>query len=215
MAHSVLVIGLGRFGSAAALELSKLGHEVLAIDSHEDRVNELAPHVTRALQLDATDPDALRAVGAGDFDHAIVAISESVEASVFATMALKELGVGNVIAKAGSRLHGSILAKAGADRVVFPEREMGQRVAHAFSVRDVMDYLDVAPEFGIVKVRPPASFVGRSFGDLALESRLGLAPVALRRGTEVTVNPDPGTTIAEGDELILIGRDDRMEQLDR
>jgi len=215
MAHSVLVIGLGRFGSAAALELVKLGHEVLAIDSEEDRVNELAPQVTRALQLDATDPDALRAVGAADFEHAIVAISESVEASVFAVMALKELGVGNVIAKAGSRLHGSILDKAGADRVVFPEREMGQRVAHSFNVRDVVDYLDVASEFGIVKVRPPASFVGRSFRDLALESRLGLTPVAVRRGTTVTVNPPPETTIAADDELILIGRDDRLEQLER
>jgi len=215
MAHSVLVIGLGRFGSAAATELANLGHEVMAIDSREDRVNELAPHVTRALQLDATDPDALRAVGAADFDHAIVAISESVEASVFATMALKELGVGNVIAKAGSRLHGSILAKAGADRVVFPEREMGQRVAHSFNVRDVVDYRDVAPAFGIVKLRPPASFVGRSFAELALETRLGLTPVAVRRGTEVTVRPDPSTTIADGDELILIGRDDRLEQLDR
>ena len=128
----------------------------MAIDSDEGRVNDLAPRVTRALQLDATDPDALRAVGAADFEHAIVAISESVEASVFATMALKELGVGNVIAKAGTRLHGAILDKAGADRVVFPEREMGLRVAHSFSVRDVVDYLDVAPDVGIVKLQPPA-----------------------------------------------------------
>ncbi len=214
MAHSVLVIGLGRFGDAAARSLVALGHEVMAIDSDESRVNEIAPAVTRALQLDATDPDALRAVGAGDFEHAIVAISESVEASVFATMALKELGVPNVIAKAGSRLHGTILARAGADRVVFPEREMGQRVAHSFSVRDVVDYLDVGPEFGIVKLRPPASFVGRSFADLGLEARLGLTPVALRRGDAVTVNPDASTTVAEGDELILIGRDDRLGQLE-
>ena len=145
MKHSVLVIGLGRFGSAAAHELAALGHEVLAIDTDEARVNEIAPHVTRALQLDATDADALRAVGAADFQHAIVAISGGAEASIFATMALKELGVGNVITKAGSRLHGAILERAGADRVVFPEREMGQRVAHSFSVRDVMDYLDVTP----------------------------------------------------------------------
>jgi trk system potassium uptake protein TrkA len=215
MAHSVLVIGLGRFGSAAALELARLGHEVLAIDSDEVRVNELAPHVTRAIQLDATDPDALRAVGAAEFEHAIVAITDGVEASIFATMALKELGVPNVIVKAGTRLHGSILAKAGADRVVFPEREMGQRVAHSFSVRDVVDYLDVAPDFGIVKVRPAASFIGRTIGELDLQRRLGLTPVALRRNTEVTVNPEASTVIREGDELILIGRDDRLELLDR
>ena len=215
MTHSVLVIGLGRFGSAAALELANLGHEVMAIDSDESRVNELAPRVTRALQLDATDPDALRAVGAADFDHAIVAISESVEASVFATMALKELGVGNVIAKAGTRLHGAILAKAGADRVVFPEREMGLRVAHSFSVRDVVDYLDVAHDVGIVKVHPPASFVGRTFGELNLQARLGLTPVAVRRGDTVTISPSPETAIEAGDELILIGHDDKLESLDR
>jgi len=215
MAHSVLVIGLGRFGDAAARSLVALGHEVMAIDSDESRINEIAPAVTRALQLDATDPDALRAVGAGDFEHAIVAISESVEASVFATMALKELGVPNVIAKAGSRLHGTILAKAGADRVVFPEREMGQRVAHSFSVSDVVDYLDVAPDYGIVKLRPPASFVGRSFADLGLESKLGLTPIALRRGDAVTVNPAASMTVADGDELILIGRDDHLEQLEK
>jgi trk system potassium uptake protein len=215
MSHSVLVIGLGRFGDAAARALVQLGNEVMAIDSDEERVNEIAPAVTRAMQLDATDPDALRAVGAADFEYAIVAISGGVEASIYATMALKELGVPYVIAKAATRLHGAILQRAGADRVVFPEREMGQRVAHSFNVRDVIDYLDVAPDFGIVKVRPPASFIGRTFGELALGERLGLTPVALRRGDAVTPNPAGDTRIAEGDELILIGRDDHLAELAR
>ena len=127
MKYQVLVIGLGRFGTAAARELMDLGQEVLAIDSDEDKVNEIAPDVTHAVQLDASDEDALRAAGAGDFEHAIVAISSSAEASIFATMALKNLGVGNVIAKAGTTLHGSILERVGADRVVYPEREMGTR----------------------------------------------------------------------------------------
>ena len=215
MKHSVLVIGLGRFGTAAAEELVALGHEVLAIDADEGMVNEIAPRVTRAIQLDATDPEALRAVGAADFGYAIVAISGAIESSIFATMALKELGVGHVIAKAATRLHGAILERAGADRVVFPEREMGQRVAHSFSVRDVVDYLDVARDVGIVKVHPPASIVGRSFRDLDLDGRLGLTPVAVRRGDAVTVNPPPETVVQQGDELILIGRDDHLEQLDR
>ena len=213
MKHSVMVIGLGRFGTAAARELMKLGHEVLAIDSNEANVNDLAPEVTHAIQLDAADEDALRAVGAAEFDHAIVAISSGVEASIFATMALKKLGVANVIAKAGNPLHGTILERVGADRVVYPEREMGQRVAHSFSVQNVVDYLDVAPRFGIVKVRPPASFVGRSFRDLDLANRLRLTPIALRRGDEVTVNPHRDDTIMATDELILIGMDDRLEAL--
>jgi trk system potassium uptake protein TrkA len=210
---SVMVIGLGRFGTAAARELMALGHEVLAIDANEGIVNELAPEMTHAVQLDAADEAALRAIGAGDFEHAIVAITGSVEASVYATMALKTIGVGNVVAKAGTRLHGEILERVGADRVVYPEREMGERVAHSFAVRNVVDYLDVAPRFGIVKVAPPASWVGRPIRDLDLAGRLGLTAIALRRGDGVTVNPGRDEVVGAGDELILIGRDDRLEDL--
>jgi trk system potassium uptake protein TrkA len=213
MKTSVLVIGLGRFGASAARELMRLGHEVLAVDGNESIVNEIAPEVTHAVQLDAADEGALRAIGAADFDHAIVAISSGVEASIFATMALKKLGVGNVVAKAGSDLHGAILERVGADRVVFAEREMGQRVAHSFAVRQVVDYLDVAPRVGIVKVHPPESWVGRSLRDLGLEVRLQLTPVALRRGDAVTINPDGTEVIRGDDQLILIGKDDRLEEL--
>jgi trk system potassium uptake protein len=213
MKHSVLVIGLGRFGTAAARELMRLGHEVLAIDTSEARVNDMAPEVTHAMQLDAADDDALRAVGAHEFDHAIVAISSSTEASIFATMALKKLGVRNVIAKAATSLHGSILERVGADRVVYPERDTGTRVAHLFAVPNVIDYLDAAPRFGIVKIRPPESFIGQSIRDLDLQNRLRLTPVALRRGDDVTVNPHRDDRILAGDELILIGLDDRLEAL--
>jgi trk system potassium uptake protein TrkA len=209
MKTSVLVIGLGRFGQSAAHELMALGHEVLAVDRSEAIVNEIAADVTHAVQLDAADEAALRAIGAADFDHAIVAISSGVEASVFAVMALKQLGVGNVIAKAGSDLHGAILRRVGADRVVFAEREMGQRVAHSFALSDVVEYLDVAPRFGIVKVMPPERWVGRRLDDIG-ES---LTPVSLRRGDAVTVNPSRDEVIQAGDEVILIGKDDAIERL--
>jgi trk system potassium uptake protein TrkA len=214
MAHEqVMVIGLGRFGSALAVELERLGHEVLAIDHNEELVNEIAPDVTHALQLDAADEDALRSAGAGDFATAIVAISSDAEPSIFATMVLKRLGVRTVIAKAGSLLHGEILARVGADRVVFPERETGLRLAHSFNVPNVLDYLDVAPNFGIEKIRPPKAFVGKSLGELDLKGRLGLTPIALRRGQKVFVNPAREERVADGDELILIGRDDKLEEL--
>ena len=209
----VRVIGLGRFGSAVALELERLGHEVLAIDRSEELVNDIAHDVTHALQLDAADEDALRSAGAGDFATAIVAISSDAQPSIFATMVLKRLGVRTVIAKAGSLLHGEILARVGADRVVFPERETGLRLAHSFNVPNVLDYLDIAPNFGIEKIRPPESFIGKSLGELALNTRLGLTPIALRRGQQVFVNPSRDERIADGDELILIGRDDKLEQL--
>ncbi len=159
--EQVMVIGLGRFGSAVARELERLGHQVLAVDRAEQRVNEIASDVTHALQLDAADEEALRAASAGDFPTAIVAISSDAEPSIFATMVLKRLGVRTVIAKAGSLLHGEILSRVGADRVVFPERETGLRLAHSFNVPNVIDYLDVAPSFGIEKIRPPKAFIGR------------------------------------------------------
>jgi trk system potassium uptake protein TrkA len=213
MKHSVIVIGLGRFGTAAALELMQLGHEVLAIDADERRVNDIAPEVTYAHQLDATDDQALRSVGAAEFEHAIVAISGATEASIFATMALRTLGVANVVAKAGSVLHGAILERVGATRVVHPEQEMGRRVAHAFEIRQIIDYLDVAPDFGIVKTRPPASWHGRTLGELDLAGRYRLSPIVLRRGDKVTINPDANERIDPDDELTLIGRDEQLEQL--
>jgi trk system potassium uptake protein TrkA len=213
MKASVLVIGLGRFGSAAARELMALGHEVLAVDSDEARVNDMAPEVTHAIQADASDEATLRSIGAGEFEHAIIAISGAAEPSIFAAMALKNLGVRNVIAKAGTALHGTILERVGADRVVYPEREMGARVAHAFSVRNVIDYLDVAPGFGIVRLRPAADWVGKSLRELDLSTRLLLTPIALRRGSNVIVNPHRDEKIADSDELILIGRDEKLASL--
>jgi trk system potassium uptake protein TrkA len=215
MKHSVIVIGLGRFGSAAARELMALGHEVLAIDDSETKVNEIATDVTHAVELDASDEQALRDVGAADFEHAIVAISSNTEASIFATMALKNLGVRNVIAKAATTLHGKILERVGASRVVYPERDTGASVAHSFSIPHVLDYIDVAPRFGIVKVHPPASFVGKTLREIDIPGQLSLTPIALRRGNNVTVNPHRDERIAEDDELILIGLDEKLELLER
>lgn len=212
MKPSVLVVGLGRFGTAAALELMTLGHEVLAVDIDEATVNDVAPEVTHAAQLDATDEGALKSVGAGDFEYAIVAISSHTDASIFATMALKNLGVTQVIAKAATKLHGAILERIGADRVIYAEQEMGDRVAHSLSMPGVLDYLDVAPRFGIIKTKPPEAWVGRSLKELDLGTRR-LTAVALRRGQDVTVNPSADVVLATDDELILLGRDQDLEQI--
>lgn len=215
MKTSVLVIGLGRFGQSAAHELMALGHEVLAVDQSEAIVNEIAPDVTHAIELDASDEQALKDVGAAEFEHAIVAISSNTEASIFATMALKNLGVRNVVAKAANPLHGRILERVGASRVVYPEREMGAQLAHSFSIPHVIDYLDVAPRFGIVKARPPESMVGKTLRELDFPGRLSLTPVALRRGKQVTVNPSRDERIEATDELILVGLDEKLELLER
>jgi trk system potassium uptake protein len=213
MGYSVLVVGLGRFGTSAALEAMALGHEVLAIDNDEARVNRIAPQVTHAMELDARDDTALRAVGAGDFEFAIIAISSSIETSIFATMAVKTLGAHHIVAKAASELHGAILERVGAERVVYPEREAGARVTHILGVPDVLDYLDVGPEFGVAKIRVPTAYVGRTLGDVDLRGRFGLAPVAIRRGRKVTVIPHRDERLGASDELILLGRDDHLDQL--
>jgi trk system potassium uptake protein len=211
--EQVVVIGLGRFGSTLARELERLGHQVLAIDRDHQRVNEIAPDVSHALELNAADEDALRSAGAGEFSTAIVAISTDTDSSIFATMVLKRLGVRTVIAKAGSLLHGEILSRVGADRVVFPERETGLRLARSFNVPNVIDYLDVAPGFGVEKIRPPKSFIGHTLAELDLKGRMGLTPIALLRGKQMVVNPTREERIGEGDELILIGQDAKLDQL--
>jgi len=213
MAEEVLVIGLGRFGSSLARELERLGHQVMAVDRDEQAVNEASSYVTHALQLDASDEAALKAAGAADFRTAIVAISSDAEPSIFATMVLKRLGVDIVIAKAGSKLHGEILSRVGADRVILPEHETGLRLAHSFNVPNVIDYLDVAPQFGLEKIRPLDKWIGRSLGELDLKGRFDLTPIALRRGRQVIVNPSRDERVGAEDELILIGRDDKLEEL--
>ncbi len=211
--QQVIVVGLGRFGSAVARELQVLGHEVLGVDQDESNVNEIAPDVTHAIQLDASDEDALRAAGASDFSVAVVAMSSNAQASIFATMALKKLGVANVISKAGSELHGSILERVGADRVVYPEREMGIDVAHTIAAPHVLDYIDLAPAFGIQKMRPPESMVGRTLRELDLPGRHGVTLLALARGERIVVNPEPSERVEEDDALVVAGPDDRLERL--
>jgi len=210
MRQQVLVVGLGRFGSAVARELHTLGHEVMAVDGNEATVNDVAPHVTHAVQLDASDENALRAAGAAEFGTAVVAMSSAVEASIFATMALKRLGVPHVIAKASGDLHGAILERIGADRVVYPEREAGIDVAHTFRIPQVLDYIDLAPRFGIAKVSVPADFLGKTLRELDLTGRFKITPIALRRGDHVTVNPHREERLQEGDQLVLIGLDDQL-----
>lgn len=213
MSEQVIVVGLGRFGSAVARELHALGHEVLGVDADETTVNEIAPEITHAIQLDASDENALRAAGAAEFSTGVVAMSSAVEASIFATMALKRLGVSTVIAKAGGELHGAILERIGADKVVYPEREAGIDVAHTFRIPHVIDYIDLAPGFGIAKMRVPSTFVGRTLQELDLNGRFKVSPICLRRGPAVTVNPHRDERLQEGDELVLIGLDEQLAQL--
>lgn len=212
MAQQVMVLGLGRFGTAVAQELERLGHEVLAVDSDSRAVEEIAPFVTEAICADATDQDTLRDLGAQDFDAAVVGMSTDERASILITVLLKRVGVRFVLAKAHNHLHGDILNMVGADRVVFPELETGTRVAHSFSMPMVVDYFQIAPGYGLEKITA-VSLSGKTLRELDLRGRYGVTPVFLRRGDKVTVNPHTEERLQEGDELTVAGPDEQLERL--
>ena len=213
------VIGLGRFGSAVATTLAELGEEVVGIDSDEERVRQLAETVSHCVQLEATDIKALRQVGVQDVDCAVISIGENIEASLLVVMQVKELGVKTVIAKAVTDLHGRILQKLGVSRVIYPEREMAQRVAHSLVVPNVLDYIELSKDFSIVELPAPREFVGKSLKELELRPRYGLTLIAIKRktgtgdGVVTIVSPPADERILEGDIVDLLGATDRFSQL--
>jgi trk system potassium uptake protein TrkA len=211
--RQVAVLGLGRFGQAVARELNRLGHDVLAIDWNEHLVQEMAEDVVHVIQMDFTDEEALIALGLGEYDTAIVAVSTNLESSILATVLLQRLGVRQVVAKAADVLHDSILQRLGVNLVVHPEREIGLRVAHSFAAPGVSEYLNVAPGYGIARLSVPASVVGNPLSALDLQNRFGVSPVALHRAGTVTVNPNVSEVLREADELVVAGLDDDLERL--
>ena len=168
MKKQIAVIGLGRFGVSLATTLAAEGHDVLAIDKDEVIVQNVASQITHTVQADAVNETVLRELGIGDFDIAIVAIGSAIESSVLSTILLKKLGVDYVIARANDELHGSILAKIGADSVVYAERQMGMRVAHGVTLTDVLDYMTITPSYGVVKYRIPPHLDGNSLSSLEI-----------------------------------------------
>jgi trk system potassium uptake protein TrkA len=211
--RQVAVLGLGRFGQTVARELARLGHDVLALDMNERLVQEVADDVTHAVQTDFTDEEALSALGLGKYDTAIVAVSTNLESSILTTVLLQRLGVRRIVAKAANELHGSILQRLGVSRVVYPEREIGLRVAHSFSAPGVSDYLNVAPGYGFARVSVPQALVGKPLATLDLQNAFGITPVALHRGGGVTLNPAASEVLRQADELVIAGLDENLERL--
>lgn len=202
---SYIVIGMGRFGSEAAKRLCELGCEVLAIDRNSDLVQPMANFVTQAVVGDARDKEVLRALGAKDFECAIVAIGDNLADSVLATMNLKELGVPCIVCKAHDETHRQVLLKLGADRVVIPEQEQADRLAKNLSSPNVLDYIELSKEYGIIEIPTPKSWQGKSLKGLNVRAKLGVNIIAVKRGGRINVSPAADYQILEGDIMVVLG----------
>lgn len=208
----VAVIGLGRFGSAIALELTRRGTEVLAVDKSSREVQGLAGQLTQAVTADCTDIEALRQLGIGEFYRAVVAIGDDLEASILITSLLVELEVDDIWAKAVSAQHGRILERIGAHHVVFPEHEMGERVAHLLSGR-MLDYMQVDHDFAIAKLRPPHEVVGVPLGESKLRAKHGITVVAVKTDDGTFTYASHETTLTHDDIILAVGRNNDIDRL--
>lgn len=208
--NQIVVIGLGRFGSSLAAELVRRGSEVLALDSRPNVVQRYADELTHTAVADSTDPESLRQLGVHQFKRAVVAIGTELEASILTTSLLADFGIPHIWAKATSRQHGRILERVGAHHVVLPEHEMGERVAHLVNGR-MLDYIELAEHYALIKTHAPAEAVGNTLGELKLRSKYGVTVVGIKRPGEDFTYATADTTVDQQDMLIVAGTTTQVE----
>jgi len=207
---SYVVIGLGLFGSSAARQLSALGAEVLAIDTNSELVQQVSGDVTSAVVADARDAEVLRALGAHTCDCAIVAIGDDLAGSVLATMNLKELGIGRIVCKAHDETHRRVLEKLGADKVVIPEKEVADKLARSLTSHNVLDFIELSNDYGIVEIPAPKAWVGKNLKELNVRAKLGVNIIAIERRDKISVSPRAEFELAKDDILVVLGDYDSL-----
>lgn len=213
MKKQFAVFGLGSFGESVAVTLQQLGCEVVAVDNHMEHVQEISEQVSYAIKADAGDPEVIKSLGTRNLDGVVVAVADDMEASVMATLVSKEIGVPYVIAKAKNELHATILKKIGADAVIFPEMEMGVRVAKTLMSSNFADWIALSPDYSIIEIATPKEWVGKSLQQLDVRRSHDVNVVGIKIGEEVEVNPDPGRTLQEDMTLIIIGSNYALEKI--
>ena len=212
---SYVVIGLGRFGSSLARQLCKLGAEVLALDVKGDLVQQVASEVTHAVVGDAQDKEVLRALGVRNMDCAVIAIGDNLAASVLITMNLKELGVPFIVCKAHDETHQKVLEKLGVDRVVIPEQEYAQRLARTLNSHNVLDYIELSEDFGILDVPAPAAWIGKTLRELNIRAKLGVNIIAVENGGKTNVSPSADYAVQSGDSMVVLGDNVSLEKVQK
>jgi len=221
-----VVVGLGTFGASVARTLVEKGCEVLAIDEDEEKVKEISEVVTQVVQADATDEKTLRSLGVDKMDAAVVSTGENMEGSILITLLMKELGVKTIVAKAVSASHGTVLRKVGATRIVFPERDMGVRLAESLATPSILEHVELSPEYSIMEVHAPESFIGRTLREIDVRAKLGLNIIAIKRKLpyltdtgesdfkeDILITPGADEQVADGDILVVIGPNKRIDNL--
>ena len=205
---------MGSFGESVALTLENMGCDVLVMDDSYEKIQDISDKVSYAMKADVADPDALQALGGKNLDGVVVAVSENLEAGIMATMLCKEMGIPLVVAKAKNKLQGAILKRVGADRIVYPEIEMGSRVAKSLVSREFMDWIELSNDYSMVEIAVPDKWVGRTLVDINVRERLGINVVGIIINGKIDVTLDPQKPLPEGGILIVIGANDVLEKFD-
>ena len=208
-----LVIGCGRFGSSVAKKMCQLGNEVMVIDKDEDSINNIAELVTHTAIVDVTEERDLKSIGLGNFDVVIVAISSDVRASIMATVMAKEMGVPKVVCKAKDELQAKVLYKIGADKVVFQERDMGIRLAYNLASENILDQINLDPEYSIMEIVTPQNWVGKTIIELNLRAKYDITVLAVKTQSGLKVMPSPNYKMQEKNILIIIGNTDKISDI--
>jgi trk system potassium uptake protein TrkA len=206
------VIGLGRFGTSVARRLHEAGQEVLGIDMNEEKIDDAELYVTHAVIADSTDEKALTSIGIRNFDCVIVAIGNDIQSSILTVMILKDLGVKKVIAKALGKLHGKVLDRIGADWIIYPERDMGERVANQLLSPNMLNYIELSKEYNIEEIMIPEKMAEKSLRELDIRAKYNVSAIAVFREGNIIISPSPDEIIHKGDLLVMIGnREDLAE----
>ena len=211
--RSFLVIGLGRFGRSTAEALTALGHEVLAVDQDQERVEEIKDSVLQALQADCTDERVLERLGVRNFDCVIICIGEDIRSSTLTTVLCRELGAKTIIAKAQDALHAKLLAKTGADRIIQPEKDAGIRLARSLQSQSIIESLTLSDDCSVTEMRVPKSWTGKTLIELNARARYGVSVIAIRHGGQMLLSVDPSSPLHPDDTLIMLGLNESFEKV--
>ncbi len=214
MKRQFCIIGCGRFGATVADKLTELGCEVMVVDTDEETIQNISNDVTYAVQADATDENSLKSIGVRNFDVVVISIGENIQSSILVTLMVKELGVKHIIAKAQNELHGKVLSKIGANRIVYPEKEMGIRIAKNLVSDNILDYIELAPDYSIMEVLALEEWLGKNLIELDMRAKYGVNVMAIKHGTEINIAVTADIVIKEGDILVVIGHNDDLKKIE-